>query len=171
MTKPQIDQVPPFYRGYIENVKDLDVLDALKSSNENALKAIRSISEQKGEFRYAEGKWSIKEVLNHMQDAERIFAYRALRFARNDKTPLHGFEENDYAPKANAHARTVKQLADELAHLRMSTIDLYSSFDEEMLNREGVANNNKMSVLNLGYIIAGHETHHLNILRERYLAK
>jgi uncharacterized damage-inducible protein DinB len=169
MTRPQLETIPPFYKGYVENVKDLDVLEALKQSSEITLKLVRSIPEAKGEYRYGEGKWSIKELLAHMIDVERIMAYRALRFARNDKTDLPGFEENDYAPEANAHERTIKQFADEMARIRETTIDLYKSFSEPMLAREGTANKNKLSVINLGYIIPGHETHHRKILIERYL--
>jgi uncharacterized damage-inducible protein DinB len=169
MTKPDIEAVPIFYKGYVENVKDMDVLEALKQSSKVMLTMIRALPEEKGEYRYAEGKWSIKELLNHMMDAERIFAYRALRFARADKTPLSGFEENDYAPKANAHARSLRQLSDEMERLRLTTIDLYSSFTPEMMSREGTANSNKLSVLHLGYVIAGHETHHRKVLSERYL--
>lgn len=171
MTRPQLETVPPFYKGYVEKVKDFDVLEALDYSSDVTLKFIRSIPEEKGEYRYAEGKWSIKELLAHMIDVERILGYRALRFARNDKTELAGFEENDYAPEANAHARTIKQLADELERIRLTSIDLYRSFTDTMLKREGVANKNKLSVLNLGYIIAGHALHHLGILKERYLKK
>jgi hypothetical protein len=169
MTRPQLEAIPAFYKGYVENVKDLDVMEALKQSSEVALKFVRAIPETKGEYRYAEGKWSIKELLAHLIDAERIISYRTLRFARNDKTELAGFEENDYAPEANAHARSIAQLADELQRLRLTTIDLFNSFTEEMLKREGVANKNKFSVLNLGYIIAGHQLHHLRILKERYI--
>jgi uncharacterized damage-inducible protein DinB len=169
MTKPKLEQVPQFYRGYVEHVKDMDVLEALQYASKLMSDLLRTIPETKGEYRYEQGKWTIKELLNHMQDAERIFAYRALRFSRNDKTPLPGFEEKDYAPEANAHSRTLKQLADELLAVRKSTIDLYSSFNDEMLNREGTANNNTFSVLNLGYIIAGHELHHRKVLQERYL--
>jgi dihydroxyacetone kinase len=104
-----------------------------------------------------------------MMDVERIFGYRALRFARNDKTPLEGFEENDYAAEANAHRRTIQQLADEMQCLRQSTINLFMSFSPEMLARKGSANNTEISVLNLGYIIPGHETHHRGVLLERYL--
>jgi uncharacterized damage-inducible protein DinB len=164
-----LESVPPFYKGYVENVKDMEVLEAMKHSAEATLKLIRSIPEEKGEYRYAEGKWSIKELLAHMIDVERIMAYRALRFARNDKTDLPGFEENDYAPEANAHGRTIKQLADEMERLRLTTIDLYKSFTPPMLGREGTANKNKLSVRMLGYIIPGHETHHRKILIERYL--
>jgi uncharacterized damage-inducible protein DinB len=169
MTRPNFEAVPHFYKGYVENVKDMDVLEAMKHSSEVTLKLIRSIPEEKGEYRYAEGKWSIKELLAHMIDVERIMAYRALRFSRNDKTDLPGFEESDYAPEANAHARTIKQLADEMERLRLTTIDLYKSFAAPMLSREGTANKNKLSVLTLGYIIPGHETHHRKILTERYL--
>ena len=104
-----------------------------------------------------------------MLDTERILAYRALRFARNDSTPLHGFEENDYAPEANAHNRKINRIADEMERLRLTTIDLFVSFTSEMLSRKGLANNLELSVLNLGYIIAGHESHHRSILTERYL--
>lgn len=171
MTTPDINDVPAFYKGYVENVRDMDLPEALIQSNKVALGVFRGIPEELGEFRYAQGKWSIKEVLNHMMDAERIFAYRALRFSRNDKTPLPGFEENDYAPLANAHSRSIGRLCDEMERLRLTTIDLFASFSPEMLRREGLANNNKLSVFVLGYVIAGHETHHRKIIVERYLSK
>lgn len=169
MTQPDFKEIPAFYRSYVENVKDLDVLDALRESSKVALHIFRGIPEDMGSYRYADGKWSIKELLNHMMDAERIFAYRALRFARNDKTDLPGFEENDYAPQANAHGRTVARIADEMERLRASTLDLFSSFTPAMMDRTGTANNNRISVLHLGYIIAGHETHHRKVIVERYL--
>jgi hypothetical protein len=106
-----------------------------------------------------------------MMDAERIFCYRALRFSRNDATPVSGFEENDYAPQANAHGRTIAQLVNEMKSLRATTIDLFASFTPEMLQRTGTANGTLISVINLGYIVAGHETHHRNVLAERYLKK
>jgi hypothetical protein len=127
------------------------------------------IPEDKGLYRYGEDKWTVKEVINHMIDAERIFAYRALRFSRNDQTPLPPFDENLYAPEANAHNRTVQQLAKEMKRLRETTIDLFASMTPEMLQREGTASGKRLSVLNLGYIIAGHDIHHHKILHERYL--
>lgn len=171
MTRPDIETVPPFYKGYVEYVQDMDLLEALQHAGALVQDLLTSVPEEKGEFRYAAGKWTIKEVLNHMMDGERVFAYRALRFSRNDQTPLHPFEENDYAPVANAHSRTVKQLGREMQHLRSSTLDLYASFTDDMLKREGTASNKKISVLNLGYIIAGHDIHHRKILLERYLNK
>lgn len=145
------------------------MLDGLEQSGKQMISIINSIPEEMGEYRYEKGKWSIKELICHVMDAERIFAYRALRFARKDSTELPGFEENDYAPQANAHARTLKQLVVEVENLRRSTLDLFASFTPEMLQRKGSANKNVVSVVNIGYIISGHETHHRNVLNERYL--
>ena len=144
-------------------------MDAFKISSKETVELVRSLPEEKAEYRYAPGKWSIKELLCHMMDTERVMSYRALRFARNDKTPLHGFEENDYAPEANAGSRTLVAIADEMVRLRLTTVDLFASFTPEMLIRSGLANNVEFSVLTLGYIISGHESHHRSILRERYL--
>lgn len=171
MIRPELESVPPFYRGYINNVKDHDMFEILTLSNKQALEVVRSIPESQGEYRYAPGKWSIKELLCHMIDFERIFAYRALRFSRNDKTPLPGFEENDYAPEANAHGRTIVEIAGQMERLRKTTIDLFESFTPEMLTRKGIASNSELSVVNLGFIIPGHETHHRKVLQERYLGK
>ena len=171
MIPPDLQSVPPFYLGYVNNVKDHDMYEILRESNKQTLAVVRSIPEAKGEFRYASGKWSIKELLCHVIDFERIFAYRALRFARKDRTPLPGFEENDYAPEANAHARSIKQIADQMERLRQTTIDLFEGFTPEMLRRKGIANKSELSVVNLGFIIPGHETHHRKVLQERYLGK
>jgi uncharacterized damage-inducible protein DinB len=169
MLRPDIEKVPEFYKGYVELVSDMDLLDALRHAAKLVQQTVPYIAEDQGEYRYAEGKWSVKEVLNHMMDAERVFAYRALRFSRNDQTALHPFEENDYAPEANAQGRSIQQLAREMKRLRETTVDLYASLSPEMLEREGTASGKRLSVKNLGYIIAGHDIHHLNILRERYL--
>jgi hypothetical protein len=170
MTKPDFNTLPDFHKRYVEHVKDYDVLDALKISSKETLDLVRSIAEEKGDHRYAPGKWSIKELLCHMMDTERILAYRALRFARNDKTNLPGFEENDYAPEANAQNRKIKDIIDEMDRLRKTSIDLFVNFTPEMLKRKGLANGLELSVINLGYIISGHESHHRKILREQYLA-
>ena len=134
------------------------------------MELIHSIPDAKADHRYSDDKWSIREVLCHMIDAERIFSYRALRFARNDRTPLSGFDEKEYASQLNATSRSLRQIGDEMQHLRSSSVDLFESFNEEMLKRKGTANSNELSVVALGFIIAGHETHHCKILRERYLA-
>jgi uncharacterized damage-inducible protein DinB len=166
-----LESVPQFYKNYVQQVDETDVLQALRLSGFRSQVLIHSIPPDKADYRYAEGKWTIREVLCHILDAERIFAYRALRFARNDKTNLHPFDENSYAPEANAGGRSLKKIADEFSHLRASTVDLFDAFTEEMLHRKGTANNNEISVLALGFIIAGHEAHHRRIITERYLAK
>jgi len=166
-----LDTVPHFYKNYVKQIEESDLLQALRISGHRCLELVHSMPEDKADYRYAEGKWTIREVLCHMIDAERIFAYRALRFARNDKTPLAGFEENDYAQQANASGRSIQKIAAEMAHLRSSTIDLFEGFTPEMLIRKGTANTNELSVVVLGFIVAGHETHHCNVLRERYLKK
>lgn len=168
MQRPQLETVPTFYQRYVERVKSYEMLEALQIVNQQTLAVIKNIPEAKGDYRYESGKWSIKELLCHMMDAERIFAYRALRFARNDKTELQGFEENDYAPEANAHGRSVQQLSNEMQRLRTTTLDLFVSFTPVMLARSGKANGTEVSVLNLGYIVSGHEAHHLAVLKERY---
>ncbi len=169
MITPNLQSVPAFYQGYVAYVKHLDLFEALQESGIQMQHLLRDIPEEMGAHRYEVGKWSLKEVLCHIQDAERIFAYRALRFSRNDKTPLHGFEEGDYAPQANAENRTIKTIAEELETLRTTTIDLYKSFSAEMLERTGTANKVEVSVTNLGFITAGHEWHHRQILMQRYL--
>ena len=165
-----LDTIPPFYKGYVKLVEHPDIVQALRISGYRTMEMIHSIPEAKADFRYAPGKWSIREVLCHMLDGERIFSYRALRFARNDQTPLAGFDENAYAPHLNAGSRTLTQLGDEMQHLRTTTVDLFMSFSEEMLKRKGTANNNELTVGAIGIIIAGHEMHHVGVIRERYLA-
>lgn len=166
-----LEFVPPHFKNYVKQIDETDVLQALRLSGFRSQVLIHSIPADKIDYRYADGKWSVREVLCHILDAERIFAYRALRFARNDKTNLHSFDENSYAPEANAGGRSLKKIADEFTHLRASTVDMYEGFTEEMLHRRGTANNNEISVLALGFVIAGHEAHHRKVLAERYLAK
>jgi len=169
MTTIDINTVPGPFRTYVDYVKHQDVLDALRQSGKQMAELIRSIPEEKGEHRYAPGKWTIKEVLCHMMDVERVFMYRALRFSRNDRTTLSSFDENAYAPEANAHSRTLQQLTREIENLRVSTLDFVTSCTPEMLNRTGVANVFELSVLALAYATAGHETHHYHLFKERYI--
>ena len=165
-----LETIPPFYKNYVKQIDEPDMLQALRISGHRMSELVHSIPAGKADHAYAPGKWTVRELLCHIIDAERIFCYRALRFARNDKTPLSGFEENDYAPQANASGRSLQQIAGELAHLRSATIDLFESFTPEMLNRKGTANGKELSVIAIGFIISGHETHHRKILVERYLA-
>jgi hypothetical protein len=165
-----LESIPHFYKNYVKQIEETDLIQALRISGHRMLELVHFIKEEKSDYRYAPEKWSIREMLCHVIDAERIFAYRALRFARNDKTVLPGFDENDYATRANASGRSLKKIADEMTHLRASTIDLYESFTPDMLMLKGTASNSELSVVALGFIIAGHETHHRKILMERYLS-
>lgn len=130
---------------------------------------ILSLPEDKLEYRYAEGKWTIKEILAHIVDDERIYAYRALRFARNDKTELPGFEQDDYAAHSGANERDIEDILREFATVRHATISLFEGFDGAALLRAGVADGKVMSVRAAAYHIAGHELHHINLIKEHYL--
>ena len=165
-----LESVPHFYKNYVKQIEQPDVLTALRFSGYRMLETVHGIPDKLADHRYADGKWTVRELLCHIIDAERIFAYRALRFSRNDQTALAPFDENTYAPSANASGRTLRKIADEMHHLRISTLDLYESFSPEMLNHKGKVGENELSVIALGFIIAGHETHHRHILKERYLA-
>ena len=169
MPQPDATEYAPYYGRYISQVPDDPILDVLASSRKDTLAFLRSIPEERAEHRYAPGKWSIKEVVGHVIDAERVFAYRALRFARKDGTPLASFDQNEYAVTGNFGARTLKDLAEEFDAVREATIRLLRPMDEEALSRRGTAAANPVSVRGLAYIIAGHEAHHRAVLRERYL--
>lgn len=160
---------PDYFYNYIKLVENDNLKDALKNKIPEIQNFFRSIEEGKRDYKYAEGKWTIKEVLQHIIDTERIFAYRALAFARKDHTILPSFDENSYAKNSNASARTWDDLIDELIAVRKTTLFLFSSFSEEQFDTIGKASNYEMSVKALGYTIAGHLVHHINILKERYL--
>jgi uncharacterized damage-inducible protein DinB len=166
--RPQADEFPVFYKGYIDTVGD-DVLAELENQIESLPKFLSAISEEKASFAYAEGKWTIKEVLGHMLDTERIMSYRALCFARQDATALPGFDENDYVKYAHFADRSLQSLLDEFIVLRKSTMYLLKSFNQEELNRSGISNDRPITVRALVYILAGHVNHHQHILKERYL--
>lgn len=164
-----LDTIPHFYKNYVKLIEASDLTVALRLSGFRMMETIHGISEKDADFSYAPGKWSIREMLCHVIDAERIFAYRALRFARHDQTVLSPFDENAYAPLANASGRSLRKLGDELHHLRVSTLDLFESFTADMMTAKGMVGQNELSVAALGFIIAGHETHHRKILIEKYL--
>ena len=167
--QPEIESIPVFYRNYVALVPESNPVDALRASLESAQSLLHGLPEYMAGHRYAEGKWSVAEVLCHLMDGERVFAYRALRFARGDRTPLAGYDQDLYAPQTNAAQRTLESLAGEMARLRICTIDLFESFTQDMLARSGEANQSVLTVRALGFIIAGHERHHIRILRERYI--
>lgn len=160
---------PKYYDSYIDLVRDKDILFTLDEQMNFTYAFLLTISERKGDYAYAEGKWSIKEVVGHLIDAERVFAYRALRFARKDKTDLPGFEENDYVKNSNYSERSLAELAEELLMLRKSNMYLFNSFTKEMMEMTGTANGGEISVEALLYIIAGHQKHHIKVINDRYL--
>ena len=164
------NEYAPYYRTYISQVSvEYTMMEELEISVHRLIKFVQNIPMDKFDYRYAEGKWTIKDILQHLIDAERIFAYRALRFARNDKTELPGFDENSYADEANGCKTSIQVLLTELAVVRQATLSLFKSFSEEELLRSGIASNNPMSVRALGIVIIGHQNHHQRIFEERYL--
>ena len=167
--RPTPSEYAPYYERYIQLVPDGSALDHLRSQIGETLELLRSVSEEKSNYRYAPGKWSVKEVVGHVADSERVFAYRALRFARNDQTPLPGFDENDYTANSNFADRPLGGVAEEFRAVRMATIALFEGMSREALARQGTANDTRVSVRALVWIIAGHERHHRKILQERYL--
>ena len=168
MKQPQVNEYAIFYKKYIDTVSD-NVIAELQHQASSFTIFLKGISFDKASYSYADGKWTVKELVGHVIDTERIMAYRMLTIARNDKTALPGFEENDYVKSAHFSERTLVSLADEFAVLRSANMYLIKSFNEEEINRKGLANNSPVSVLSLIYILAGHLNHHRAIIQERYL--
>ncbi len=158
-----------FYKNYIQLSPDLSIPEALLKSSELFLSFFENLSEEEALYRYAPNKWSLKEVLLHCIDTERIMSYRALRFARNDKTELPGFDQDDFVAESFANQKSMITLLEEYDSTRKATLNLFSGFNEELVMRSGIANGNRMSVRALGYVISGHELHHLNICKTRYI--
>lgn len=159
-----------FYESYIAQVtKEYTLVEELEISLHRFIKFVQDIPMDKFDYRYAEGKWTIKDIIQHLIDAERIFAYRALRFARKDQTALPGFDEDCYVEAANGFERTIMELLTELSAVRHSTILLFKSFTKEQLEFTGIASNNTVSVRAIGFIIIGHQNHHQKVFEERYL--
>lgn len=169
MTTINLQEVPAFYQNYVRQVMHMDMQEALIATRTQMNEIIDTLPPEKEDFAYAPAKWTVKELLCHIIDAERIFVYRALCFSRNDKTNLPAFDENAYVPELNASLRTIQSIRQEINNLRASTIDFFASCNEEMLGRSGTANNTRISVRALGYVVSGHAAHHLSILKQRYL--
>jgi len=169
IARPDVSEYAPFYAGYVAQVPEGDVLDLLARQIDDTAALIGGLSEAQAAYRYAPGKWSIKEIVGHVADAERVFSYRALRIARNDQTPLPSFDENAWMPFAGFDARPLADVLGELRAVRQSTLALYRSFTPEAIARRGVASQKEISVRAIIYITAGHERHHVGVMRERYL--
>ena len=168
-TRPEPSEYASYYGKYISLVPDGDILASLRQQMNETLALLRGIPESQAAHRYAPGKWSIKELLGHLMDGERIFAYRALRFARGDQTGLPGFEQDDYIRNASFDDYPLSDLAEEFEHVRQASIFLFQHLNEEAWGRRGAANDSEISVRALAYSIAGHELHHREILRTKYL--
>lgn len=169
IAKPAPADYAPYFSRYIDLVTSDDIITTLQEQMFGTIALLRGLSEGQGDLRYAPEKWSVKELIGHIIDTERIFAYRALRFARGDRTALAGFEQDDYITHGNFAARTLADLTEEYETVRRATLTLFRPLDAEAWQRRGVANDWEMSAQAAAYAIAGHELHHLKILRERYL--
>ena len=169
MRRPETNEYAQFYEGYIKDVVGNDPFRNLENQYQEIQSILQSLPKDEANFAYTEGKWTVKEVLGHMIDTERIMDYRALCISRKDKQSLPGFEQDDYVQEANFKERTITNLLEDYRIVRKSTISLFKNFTENMLNQRGVANDKEVTVLALLYIITGHEMHHLKILKEKYL--
>ena len=158
-----------YYSPYINALGNVNLIEELEKSMQNFEEFLTQIPSEKHEFRYAEGKWTIKDIVQHLIDTERVLAYRSLRFARKDQTPLHSFDENEYVDATAANKRTLTDLLQEYKAVRLSTLYLFKSFSNEELMYTGIASNNSFTVRAIGFIIAGHQKHHQRIIAERYL--
>jgi hypothetical protein len=167
-TPPAAREYAPFYAGYIARVPEGDLEAQLARQHERTRALLAPLSASQARHRYAPGKWSVIEVLGHMADAERVFAYRALRFARGDETPLAGFDEAAWVPAGGFERRALGDVLDEFGAVRKATLALLGGLDPEAVDRSGLANDKPITVRALAYIIAGHELHHVAVLRERY---
>ena len=169
-TDLQPEEFQGYFANYVNQVSnEYTLIEELEISVHRLIKFVQNIPMDKFDYRYAEGKWTIKDIIQHLIDSERIFAYRALRFARNDQTALASFDENTYVDEANANSRSIQDLLSEMLVVRQSTLTLFKSFSEEQLLRRGIASNNTMSVRALGFTIIGHQNHHQRVFQERYL--
>jgi hypothetical protein len=171
VSKPSVDEYPEWFAGEIEPVHFNDLIGGLGESFKLTLSFLEKLTKEDLVYRYAAGKWSLKQMWQHVVDVERVLSYRALRYARQDPTILSGFDENKYAETSNADAREFNAILLEYAVVRQSTIELFKSFTKEMFMFRGTTGKSHMTVRSLGYLILGHEIHHVNTIKERYLKR
>ena len=167
--RPALEEMPPFYHGYVTRMDQVDLFEALEQNTKQTIRTLETITSEQSLHRYAPGKWSLREVVQHLTDCERIMAYRALCFARGEQAALPGFDEDAYVANADTDRRAWTDLTTEWRTVRASNTDLLQSFTAEMLARWGTANGGRVTVRALGWIIAGHTDHHLHVITERYL--
>jgi len=166
--RPAASEFAEYYQRYVSQVPDGNLLTELERQGRDTVTLLRGVDEKKSQFRYAEGKWTIREVVGHLIDTERVFTYRAVSFARGDQTALPSFDENDWARNSNAGRRALSELIAEFEAVRSATLAMFRGFSDAEFARKGIASNNPITVRALAYIIAGHERHHVKILHERY---
>lgn len=171
IARPEPSEYNPYHEGYISLVEGDDILAALDAQRRQTMLLLCGRDEADGDLRYAPDKWSVKEVLGHVCDSERVLAYRALRIARGDKTPIEGYEQDDYVKNGPAAQMPMAELIDDYIAVRRATLTLFRNLDEVAWMRRGIANKNEVSVRALAYIIAGHELHHRRILEEKYFVR
>lgn len=167
--RPDPSEYAPFYEGYVSLVPDGDVLETLRRQSDELSALLAGIAEERAAYAYAPGKWSIKQVVGHVIDGERVFSYRAMAVARGERQPLPGMDQDEYMAGADFDARTLADLAEEFAHLRRANVLMLRGLSEDAWSRRGVASGAEVTVRALAYIIAGHAAHHLQVLRTRYL--
>jgi hypothetical protein len=171
MNRPEKTEYNPYYETYVSLVPEAQILSALEKQQAELVDVFKEIGEDKAAYSYAEGKWTIKELIGHLSDGERIFGYRALRIARADETPLEGFEQDGYIENSNFKNTKLSDLTAELLYLRKANLIFFQNLTSEAWQRTGTASDSKVSVRALAFIMVGHIRHHLNILKTRYLAK
>jgi uncharacterized damage-inducible protein DinB len=164
-----VNEYSNFNATYIKAAANVELIEELEICLHDFIRFVQNIPMDKFDYRYVEGKWTIKDIIQHVIDTERIFAYRALRISRNDTTPLPGFEENDYVENTKANERGIQDLLAEFSAVRYASLFLFKSFSEEQLKRMGTASGMAISVRAIGFIIIGHQKHHQHIFQERYL--
>ncbi|MEQ8624137.1 MAG: DinB family protein [Vicingaceae bacterium] len=163
------DSFPDYFHAYISKIPDGNPIELLQYGIKESLSSLAMVSEEKANQSYEEGKWSIKDIIQHLIDTERIFCYRALAIARGETIKLPGYNHASYAENATANSRSLKELMEELRNLRQSSIDMFRSFTPEMLKKKGNANGLDIKVEQLQYILVGHEIHHLQVIHQKYL--
>lgn len=168
-SRPEPGEYAPYYEKYISQIPATDILHTLEDQRRQTLLLLSGRTEADGNLSYAPGKWTVKEVLGHVNDSERVFAYRALRISRGDATPMEGFEQDDYVRNGPFARRPLEDLIEDYIAVRRATVSLFRNLDADAWTRRGIANKNEVSVRALAYIIAGHELHHRKILEEKYL--
>ncbi len=169
MSRPEPSEYVEYYYTYIKLVPDGDISTILEHQIKDTLELLKNLNEEQAMFSYAPDKWTLKQVIGHLIDGERMFSYRAMCFARNDLTPLPSFDQNFYVENSNTNARSLPNILDEFRLLRSANVTMFKSFDDEIMRRSGTASGFNFSVRAKAYIISGHELHHRNIIQEKYL--